>query len=98
MSKAPPEPADFDKSLEQVEGIIRRIESGEIGLEASIAEYEKGVGLLRACRERLQLAEQRVKDLTAQLQADVGSGGADSAKARGPSGRSSGSAGSSGRE
>lgn len=62
---------DFDRALEQVEEIIRRIEAGEIGLEASIAEYERGVGLLRTCRERLLKAEQRVKDLSAQLQADA---------------------------
>lgn len=73
VSPAPKQepPLDFDRALEQVEEIIRRIEAGEIGLEASIAEYERGVGLVRACRERLLKAEQRVKDLSALLQADA---------------------------
>jgi exodeoxyribonuclease VII small subunit len=66
-------PPAFDEALEQVEQIIARIESGEIGLEKSIAEYERGAALIRACRETLQRAEQRIKDLTARMQAEAGS-------------------------
>ncbi len=66
-----PEPPDFDQALAEVEKIIARIESGEIGLEQSIAEYERGATLLRVCRERLVKAEQKVRDLTAQLQTDA---------------------------
>ena len=65
-------PLDFEKAVEQIEAIIERIESGQVGLEKSIAEYEKGVGLLKRCREALAKAEQRVEDLTAQMQADAG--------------------------
>jgi exodeoxyribonuclease VII small subunit len=64
----------FDEALKQVEGIVARIESGEIGLEESIAEYERGAALIKACRESLQRAEQRVRDLTAQMNADSGPG------------------------
>ncbi len=71
-----PEPRDFDQALAEVEKIIARIESGEIGLEQSIAEYERGATLLRVCRERLVKAEQRVRDLTAQLHTDATGGGA----------------------
>lgn len=71
-TRQPAEPPDFDQALEEVERIIARIESGEIGLEQSITEYERGAGLLRVCRDRLVKAEQKVKDLTAQLQADSG--------------------------
>lgn len=61
----------FEAAIEQVEAIIERIESGEIGLEESLAEYERGIGLIGFCRERLQKAQQRVIDLTQKLaQAD----------------------------
>ena len=70
-STKPGEPQDFDQALDEVEKIIARIESGEVGLEKSISEYERGASLLRLCRERLTKAEQKVKDLTAQLQADA---------------------------
>ena len=69
-----PSPAlDFDRALGEVEKIIERIESGQIGLEQSIAEYERGAGLLRQCRDRLVRAEQKVKDLTDQLRAEAAS-------------------------
>lgn len=69
-----PEPVDpptFDEAIEEIEAIVARIESGEIGLERSIAEYERGAALIRACRETLQKAEQRVRDLTAQMHAET---------------------------
>lgn len=77
----PAAPQGFEQCLEQVEQIIARIEAGEIGLEQSIAEYERGVVLIRQCRETLQKAEQRVKDLTAQMQAGESPGPARSAPA-----------------
>lgn len=57
--------------MAQLEQIIERIESGEIGLEKSISEYERGVGLIRRCREVLERAEQRVEELTSQMQAEA---------------------------
>jgi len=53
--------------MAQVEAIIERIEGGEIGLEESIASYERGVELLRRCRAALEQAEQRVEDLTERM-------------------------------
>lgn len=54
----------FEQAVERLESIIRRIESGEIGLEQSIREYEHGVSLLKRCRAILEQAEQRVEELT----------------------------------
>lgn len=55
----------FEQAVERVEAIIERIESGEAGLEDSIAQYEKGVVLLGRCRAILDRAEQRIEELTA---------------------------------
>ncbi|MFN0131002.1 MAG: exodeoxyribonuclease VII small subunit [Phycisphaerales bacterium] len=60
-------PFDFESAVSQIESIVERIESGEVGLEGSITEYEKGVALIKRCREVLERAEQRVQDLTSQL-------------------------------
>ncbi len=57
----------FEQALEEVEAIVRRIESGEVGLEQSIVQYERGVELLKRCRSVLDRVEQRVTDLTAQM-------------------------------
>lgn len=65
----------FEQSLEALEGIIARVESGEVGLEQSIDEYERGVELIKRCRAILEQAEQRVQRLTLQ---EVESGAASS--------------------
>lgn len=61
----------FEQAIAQVEGIIDRIESGELGLEESIAEYERGIALLARCRTVLAQAEQRVEELSAQMSRDT---------------------------
>lgn len=53
----------FEEALAQVESIIERIESGQIGLEASVGEYERGAALLQRCRDILDRAQQRVDTL-----------------------------------
>ena len=82
---APESALDFEKAVEQIEQIIERIESGQIGLERSIGEYERGVALIRRCREALGKAEQRVEELTARMQSDAKAGRGSSADA-GPAG------------
>ncbi len=54
----------FEEGMERVEEIIEQIESGEIGLEASIEAFEKASGLLARCEEVLERAKQRVIELT----------------------------------
>ena len=72
---SPPPAPDFERSIAEVEAIIQRIEAGEVGLEESITQYERGVGLIRQCRAVLDKVEQRVADLTQQMKAAVEKGG-----------------------
>lgn len=72
MAKSPKQPEaasietlTFEQAVERLEAIITRMESGEIGLERSIAEYERGAALIKRCRAILDQAEQRVAELTA---------------------------------
>lgn len=57
----------FEQAMSQLEDIIRKIESGEVGLEQSIAEYERGVALVKRCEAVLGQAEQRVKEVGKEL-------------------------------
>lgn len=68
-----PEQLSFEQAVERVEAIVDRIESGKVGLEQSIAEYERGVALLKRCREILDRAEQRIETLAAQDRPDADS-------------------------
>jgi exodeoxyribonuclease VII small subunit len=54
----------FEHAMAALEAITDRIESGEIGLEQSMAEYERGMRLIARCREVLDTAEQRVAELS----------------------------------
>ncbi len=51
----------FEQAMESLESIVERIESGRIGLAESIAEYEKGVKLIRQCRTILDAAEKKIQ-------------------------------------
>ena len=55
---------DFEAALKALEDLVKQMESGELGLEASLAAFEKGVALTRQCQAALKQAELRVRTLT----------------------------------
>ena len=61
---APSPVADFEHSLEALEQLVERMETGELSLEESLAAYERGVGLYRKCQAALEQAELRVRLLS----------------------------------
>ena len=54
---------DFEKSLQQLEKIVGNMESGELGLQDSLEQFEKGIKLSRECQQALTDAEQKVQVL-----------------------------------
>jgi exodeoxyribonuclease VII small subunit len=59
------EPAlNFEKSLKQLEAIVKKLEQEEVPLEMSIKLYEEGKALERACEQQLRAAENRIRQLT----------------------------------
>lgn len=54
----------FEESLSELQSIVSDLEEGEIGLEASLARFERGIGLLRVCYSILEAAEAKVEILT----------------------------------
>jgi exodeoxyribonuclease VII small subunit len=54
---------DFEKSLQRLEKIVSHMESGELGLEESLAQFENGIKLARTCQDTLANAEFRVEQL-----------------------------------
>ncbi len=57
---------EFEKSLQQLEKIVGRMESGELGLEESLAQFEQGIKLAKACQDTLANAELKVEQLIEQ--------------------------------
>ncbi|MBB3190171.1 exodeoxyribonuclease VII small subunit [Halomonas cerina] len=57
-------PADFAATIERLEALVERLESGELSLEGSLSAFEQGVRLTREAQRRLDEAELRVRSLT----------------------------------
>ncbi len=64
--------ADFEQSMQALEDLVARMESGELSLEESLAAYERGVGLYRHCQTALEQAELRVRLLSDPAQPELG--------------------------
>jgi exodeoxyribonuclease VII small subunit len=60
----------FSDALLELEGIVTALEGGQLELEDSLARYERGVALLRACQARLAEAEQKVTMLMGEIEND----------------------------
>ena len=56
--------AHFEQSLDELEQLVEKMEHGDLTLEASLAAYERGVGLYRQCQAALEQAELRVRLLS----------------------------------
>jgi exodeoxyribonuclease VII small subunit len=61
-----PKNIDFEKTLEELETLVQRLEKGDQSLEASLKDFEKGVQLTRAAQQALKDAEQKVQMLTGE--------------------------------
>jgi exodeoxyribonuclease VII small subunit len=56
-------PVSFETGLQQLEGIVKEMESGDLPLERALELFEKGMKLSETCRKQLEEAETRVEIL-----------------------------------
>ena len=54
----------FERAIDELESIVKRLEEGKVPLEESVAIYERGEALKRRCEELLRQAEARVEKIT----------------------------------
>lgn len=66
MATKQPEKMTFEESVDELEGIIAQLETGETNLEDSLKQFERGITLARASQTKLQQAEQKVSILLNQ--------------------------------
>jgi exodeoxyribonuclease VII small subunit len=62
MSKSA-KPLKFEEAMQRLDAIVAAMESGEIGVEESIAKYEEAMRLAAHCRQILDQAEQRIQKI-----------------------------------
>jgi exodeoxyribonuclease VII small subunit len=72
MSPKAKKKRSFEDGLRDLEELLEAIESGDLGLEETLATYERGVGLYRELTAQLRAAEEKVLALTRGLEGVVG--------------------------
>ena len=72
MAKKDPTDKTFESALEELESVVEQLESGDLSLEDYLAAFEKGVGLVKYCNQKLSEVEKKVelliKDKDGRLQ------------------------------
>ena len=53
----------FEKNLQNLENIVDKLESGEIGLEDSVKLYEEGMQIKKICEKKLKDIEMQIKKI-----------------------------------
>lgn len=60
----------FEQSISELEEIVKQLEKGELSLEDSLKQFEKGISLARQCQDVLQKAEQKIETLVSTDNSD----------------------------
>jgi exodeoxyribonuclease VII small subunit len=56
----------FEESIKELTDIVGKIEQGQIPLQDSLEQYEKGMALIKQCRTILEKAEKRIEKISEQ--------------------------------
>jgi len=61
----------FEQAIKELTSIVEKIEQGEIPLQDSLQQYEKGMALIKHCRTILQKAEQRIEKISREQETEA---------------------------
>lgn len=61
----------FEDALSKLEGIVEKLEGGDLSLEESLIAFEEGIKLSRLCSKRLDEAEKKIEILTKGVGGDL---------------------------
>ncbi|MDO5044605.1 MAG: exodeoxyribonuclease VII small subunit [Coriobacteriia bacterium] len=68
------ESLSFKEASQELEGIIRELETNQLELEDSLRAYEQGIKLVKTLKSRLSDAEQKVQTLLGEIEPEVNEG------------------------
>jgi exodeoxyribonuclease VII small subunit len=63
LAKRQQKTPDFETALSELEALVEKMEQGDLSLDDSLQQFERGVQLTRSCQQALQAAEQKVQVL-----------------------------------
>jgi exodeoxyribonuclease VII small subunit len=61
----------LETAMQRVSEIVASMESGDMPLEKLIESYEEGIGLVKACQEKLDAAEKRIQIIARNARGEV---------------------------
>lgn len=61
--ESPQSVASFESSLDELEKVVKELESGDLPLDRSLDLFSRGMQLSESCRKQLEDAETRVEQL-----------------------------------
>ncbi len=53
----------FENALEKLEGLVEKLEKGNLTLDESLETFEQGMKFARVCSQKLSKAESRIEQL-----------------------------------
>lgn len=56
----------FEQTIKELTGIVSKIEQGQVPLQDSLEQYERGMALIKHCRGILSKAEKRIEKISAE--------------------------------
>ena len=62
-TSTPTLPVTYEAALQELEGLIASLESGQLPLDQLLAGYQRGAQLLAFCKARLEAVESQIKVL-----------------------------------
>jgi exodeoxyribonuclease VII small subunit len=68
----------FEQAMSDLEGIVRRLETGQADLESTILDYERGMKLKQYCEEKLASARLKVESIFKQADGSLSTKAFDS--------------------
>lgn len=64
----------FEENIDELEKIVKKLESGKLSLENSIEEFQKGIELYKICNEYLSKADGEIKAVIEDKEVDLNMG------------------------
>ncbi len=60
-------PVNFEKSLKRIGDIVQKLEANDCELDEALQLFEEGVGIAKACHQRLESADKVIQILTKSM-------------------------------
>ena len=51
---------NFEEQMEELEEIVKELESGNLSLEESVSKFEEGIKISKECNQTLEEAEKKI--------------------------------------